>query len=365
LNGFKRVLMTADTIGGVWTYALELARALEPHGVDVALATMGQPLNAQQNRAARAIHNLRIHESNFKLEWMEDPWNDVAAAGEWLLRLRDKLQPDLVHLNNYSHGYLPWELPAVVVGHSCVFSWWKAVHKDVPPAGWDRYRAEVQTGLRSADAVVAPSQWMLDELACFYGPFDKSLVIPNGRSATGFHAGSKWPLILCAGRLWDKAKNVSALADIADQLSWPIYLAGEEQFGPSRHQPNRRVRYLGYLLPDELSHWMAQASIFATAARYEPFGLTVLEAALSGCALVLADIPSLRENWEGAAVFVDPDDGRALQDAINGLIKTPQELHNWAGLAQLRAQRFSAEQMALNYLTVYEALCESRSFTIR
>ncbi len=31
-------------------------------------------------------------------------------------------------------------------------------------------------------------------------------------------------------------------------------------------------------------------------ARYEPFGLSVLEAALSGCALVLGDIPSLRES---------------------------------------------------------------------
>ena len=35
-----RVLMTADTVGGVWTYALELAGALAPLGVDITLATM-------------------------------------------------------------------------------------------------------------------------------------------------------------------------------------------------------------------------------------------------------------------------------------------------------------------------------------
>ena len=56
----------------------------------------------------------------------------------------------------------------------------------------------------------------------------------------------------------------------------------------------------------------AAAAIYALPARYEPFGLSVLEAAQHGCALVLGDIDSLRENWDGAALFVDPDDAGAL-----------------------------------------------------
>ena len=40
----RHVLMTADTVGGVWTYAVELVRALAPHRVTVALATMGASL---------------------------------------------------------------------------------------------------------------------------------------------------------------------------------------------------------------------------------------------------------------------------------------------------------------------------------
>ena len=43
-----KILMTADTVGGVWTYALELAGALAPHGVEVALATMGRRLSSAQ-----------------------------------------------------------------------------------------------------------------------------------------------------------------------------------------------------------------------------------------------------------------------------------------------------------------------------
>src|SRR5436305_10365958 len=82
-----RILMTADAVGGVWTYALELARALAPHRVHVSLATMGPRPSAEQKLDAAEIPNLKLFESDFRLEWMEDPWCDVARAGEWLLEL--------------------------------------------------------------------------------------------------------------------------------------------------------------------------------------------------------------------------------------------------------------------------------------
>src|SRR5438045_2420010 len=98
----KRILMTADPIGGVWTFALELASALKENGVEVFLATMGAPLSVHQQREASGLGNVQVYESRFKLEWMEDPWDDVAAAGAWLLKLEQRLQPDIIHLNGYA-----------------------------------------------------------------------------------------------------------------------------------------------------------------------------------------------------------------------------------------------------------------------
>jgi len=106
-----RVLMTADTVGGVWTYALELARALAPHGVEIHLATMGREPDEGQRAQAAALPNVRLHASDFRLEWMEEPWEDVARAGDWLLALERVLAPDLVHLNGYAHGAMPWRAP--------------------------------------------------------------------------------------------------------------------------------------------------------------------------------------------------------------------------------------------------------------
>ena len=49
----RPVLMTADPIGGVWTYVLELCRELGKTDVNVALATMGRRLSAGQIRRVR------------------------------------------------------------------------------------------------------------------------------------------------------------------------------------------------------------------------------------------------------------------------------------------------------------------------
>ncbi len=129
----RKVLMTADTVGGVWTYAIELARGLADRGVEVALATMGEPLNVHQREKADRIPRLRVFESTFKLEWMEDPWRDLEKAGDWLLNLEERVRPDLIHLNGYVHGALPWSAPKVMVGHSCVLSWWQAVRGEAAP----------------------------------------------------------------------------------------------------------------------------------------------------------------------------------------------------------------------------------------
>src|ERR1044071_7098823 len=152
-----RILMTADAVGGVWTYALELTRALEPYGVDVLLALMGPSLSTAQLIDARNISNLTLFKSDYKLEWMPECWSDVKRAGDWLLHLENRLQPDLIHLNGYTHARPPWKAPTLVAGHSCVFSWWQSVHGDAPPDEWQRYKREVTAGLRAANVVVAPT----------------------------------------------------------------------------------------------------------------------------------------------------------------------------------------------------------------
>src|SRR5690242_12800073 len=119
-----KILMTADPIGGVWSYALELCAALEVHGVEVVLATLGGSLTRDQRASVESHHNVSLHESRFRLEWMPHPWEDLERAGEWLLALEAEHRPDVIHLNHLVHADLAWSAPVLTVGHSCVLSWW-------------------------------------------------------------------------------------------------------------------------------------------------------------------------------------------------------------------------------------------------
>ncbi len=348
----RRILMTADAVGGVWTYAMELARALEPHSVEILLATMGSPPNFQQRQEAGSLANVELIESAYKLEWMDEPWTDVVAAGAWLLELERRFQPELIHLNGYAHGSLPWRAPVLIVGHSCVLSWWRAVHGAAAPANWDTYREAVRTGLRAAQLVVAPTRAMRAQLVAEYGPLAQTQVIANGRRLPGLNT-AKEPFILTAGRLWDAAKNISALEDIAPQLPWPVYAAGEEANPGKGEGRLKAINGLGRLSGERLLPWLARASIYALPARYEPFGLSILEAALAGCALVLGDIPSLREIWGEAALYVSPDDPDSLRRTLTELAVEPEQLTFFASKAQRAAAAYTPERMAWNYLQAY------------
>ena len=353
--------MTADTVGGVWTYALELAHALEPHDVRIALATMGASLRPEQRAEVDALRHVEVFESRYKLEWMERPWDDVAAAGAWLLGIARAWRPNLVHLGGYAHGALPWRVPVLVVAHSCVYSWFEAVKGTPPPPVWERYREAVRRGLYAADLVAAPTRAMAAALRRHYGLTSDVRVVLNGRGAHRFPPQPKEPIVLAAGRIWDEAKNIQALASVAERLPWPVCLAGDDHHPDGGTARFEEVRMLGRLAPDALAAWMGRASLFALPVRYEPFGLSPLEAALAGCALVLGDLPSLREVWGDAALFVPPEDHEALEKALQTLIADEPLRRRYAAQARRRALALTPERTAQGYLDLYQQLLAERS----
>jgi glycogen synthase len=359
----KRVLMTGDTVGGVWTFTMELAGSLSERNVEVILASLGGYPTRTQLAEAAEIARLRLLTSEWKLEWMDDPWADVEESGRWLMRCEKEYQPDVVHLNSFAHGALPWHTPVVLTAHSCVASWWSAVKREALPETWSRYRAEVERSLNAAGRVTAPSVAMLSTLHENYGvdlDSDRCRAIPNGRRAGVFHRGVKEPFILTAGRLWDEAKNVAAVAKAALKLAWPVYVAGEEKSPAGARFLVEGCRMLGKLSTCQLADWYARAAIYVAPARYEPFGLSVLEAAMSGCALVLGDIPSLRELWRDAAIFVPPEDTTCLIDACRMLMEDHSRREDLARRSFKRAQAFTPEKMADAYMETYSLAMSER-----
>ena len=357
----RKVLMTADPLGGVWTYAMDLCRAFQIAGIGVELASMGGPLSAHQHNELEQIPGVNLHESHLKLEWMDDPWDDVEVAGKWLLELESETKPDVIHLNGYTHATLKWRAPVLVVAHSCVLSWWQGVLNEPAPASWSYYKQRVAAGLKAADAVVAISNTYASMLNELYGPIGGIQVIYNGREAAGFYETEKQQQLFAMGRIWDEAKNLGVLSQLHNASKMPVYIAGDN-IDPNTaevvHIDN--VKLLGKLSQQQVRAYLAASKYYVLPAKYEPFGLSALEAALSGCILILAENPTLKELWQNAALYFKPDDAEAIDAILLNLENNPEQATEMARRAKQRAQFFSLDRMSRSYQHLYQHLVQTQ-----
>lgn len=349
-----RILMTTTGDRTTWAHSLDLAGALGRFGIEVALATLGSPPSNGQLEEALAFPNLQVFPSRFGASWTDDSWDEVERAGEWLLRMEEHVEPDLIHLHAYPFGSLDFQAPVLLEGHDCPVCRWSAVEGQAVPLVWERYRRAVVRALRQARMVVAPTGAALQELSNTFGYLPPSRVIPVGRSARLLPPRDKERLILSAGCFGDRSRDLGSLESVARDLEWPVAVLVDGQ--PSDEDTVRPVRLVESDSSDRLATWYGRAAIFALPCRYEPNGLSVLEAALAGCALVLGDVPALRELWEGAALFVAPGDATDLRRALDLLIAEPKGRRGLGQRARARALLLSPERRAASFLEAYALL---------
>ncbi len=343
-------MVTTDTVGGVWRYAVEVAAGLAGFRGKVTLVGMGPPASPAQRAEALAIEGLTFIETGLPLDWTAPDEAALDAASAQLRKIAAEAGARSVHLHAPALvGGASWPVPVVAVVHSCVATWWRAVRGagELPPdLAW---RARVTAaGLRRADAAIAPSRAFADAVETEYGVHNVG-VVHNGRRPVSDAAPTE-RAVLAAGRLWDEGKGMAVLDRAAARLSAPVRAAGAVQ-GPGGIARFDHLDLLGTLDEKGMARARARATVFAAPARYEPFGLAVLEAAQAGQALVLSDIPTFRELWDGAALFAPDDD--ALVATLERALDDPAPL---AARARERAEQYSWNRLAAATLAKHSEL---------
>src|SRR5690606_35619550 len=264
---------------------------------------------------------------------------------------------DLVHLNTPSlacdGGF---EAPVLSACHACRATWWSAV-RDGPMADDVRWQSQAMwQGLLRSAASVAPSAAFAEAIARTYDA-PRPFVVHNGRRPPLPRPWIKREReVFTAGTLWDPAKNLAWLDAAAALVDAPVIAAGALESPGGERASFRNLWTPGRLPSAGVRDGMARAGVFVSTALYEPFGLSVLEAAQAGCPLVLADIPTFRELWGGAAVLVEPDDVDGLAGALRRLLDDPAEAARLGAAAASRAGRYGIEPMVSGVLDIYRML---------
>lgn len=362
------VLVTSDTLNGNWTYTRELVSGLITRGMRVTLVSFGQIPLPEQTAWMDRLHGLSYHPTAFRLDWMEEGRHDFNEASAYLCGLLKETRADVFHSNHIGYGALPVNVPRVVVAHGDMITWWKAVHGREPKdSDWLRwYRRIIAQGLASASAVVAPSEWMLNSIRSAYAVGTRELVIHHGRNPIFFNPYvAKEESVLAIGRLLDPARQVNLLTQESHPV--PVCIVGTDATEQSAKIPlradvrfndgNSGIALRGPQTEAQLRMLYSKAAIYAATAKYDPSGMTVLEAALSRCALILNDIPSLRELWGNAAVYFQTNDSSSLAEAVRMMSADAQMRRNFANRAFQRAREcFNAHRMTDNYIQLYHSV---------
>ncbi len=342
-----RILVTTDAVGGVWRYSLGLAREWAADGIAVELAVLGPDPDPAQATEAEAIPGLVLHRTGLDLDWTAADPDALGRSAAGLAALARRRGVDSVHLHAPALvGDARWPAPVVAVLHSCLLTWWRAIRSGPPPDGFAWRIEATGLGIERADRVLAPSRAFRDAVRDAYRTGREIAAIHNGRVPLPMPALSvavRPRAALAAGRFWDEAKDAATLDSAAALLDAPVRAAGSFR-GPNHETVMTRMLHrLGSLDEHGLADAFGAARMFVSTARYEPFGLAVLEAAQAGLALVLSDIPTFRELWDGAALLVAPGDATGFADAMRHALNDPAPL---AEAARNRASRYSAAAMA-------------------
>lgn len=165
MNGKKmKVLMTTDTASEVWKYSLDLCKTLEQFNLQIHLVALGGWPSPYQQIEAEKAPNVILYKSDLKFNWMIESWEDFNQSRKWLNSIYHTINPDILHLNNYSHVEESWTSPLITAFHSGGQIWWHASKGEKEPLLWNKYLQVIKPKL---DTGISKKKQVQGELPSF------------------------------------------------------------------------------------------------------------------------------------------------------------------------------------------------------
>lgn len=241
------------------------------------------------------------------------------------------------------------KIPLVMTWHTLYGAWARALFM-APDAQFMKHEQMV---IRESPHQIWVSHYLLDQAQLLYGPLARGTrhsVIGSGisfPSINGAHLPKGFPDILFIGRL-EPEKGIDWLFEVLSGLmaSGPplqIVICGNGSWRTRIHQEiqdhgwQHQLHAVGMIGDEELNQYLMTAKMAVLPSRFEPFGLSALEAMSAGVATILGPAPGFREFAipnQNCLVVKSPDE---LSRAIQHLLHNPQQRQQLAESAETLA----------------------------
>jgi phosphatidylinositol alpha-mannosyltransferase len=157
---------------------------------------------------------------------------------------------------------------------------------------------------------------------------------------------------------------LAALADLpADVRMWVGGDGPQTEELRERHRHDARIEWLGRISDDERSARMRACTVYCSpSVRGESFGMVLLEAMASGCALVASDLDGHRNvASDGVDALLAPvGDAAALAKALRQVLDDEGLRAELVAGGRRRAEQLSMHHLAERYEAIYQRVLTAR-----
>ena len=302
--------------------------------------------------------------------------NGLSIEGRWRLIKDLRLyNPDIVH----DHLVPPLTRPVVRLGIDCTIVCTEhgtAIQRARVERKWWRKILE-RFDFLFCNLILANSKASYKALRHVYKIIpEKIKVVYLGINLTNLKPGKtkadylKKFRIGYLGRINNKHKGVDCLPNIAKKLceKWELpfefVVAGD---GPDRIKTENFCHELGvahffhfYGWVQDVKSFLAQLNVLIIPSRFEPLGLTALEALAMNIPVIASNVGGLHEILDGCpcAILVPPDNIKAMAKAVMSIAKMTYK-QKQKGRIFIK-DRFSNIRMASDLTKIYETLYMNR-----
>ncbi len=334
-------LFMPDFAGGGEKIVFEYAKRLKERGYDITVLTTGNP----KIKDYEGIKTVRLpiprYLFNFAFLWIAKYAKDF----------------DIIQTNNYNAclpSFLAAKLtgkPVVCMVHGVYGNLWTKMRGKLFGAV-SKFAEKIQLN-RDYDKLVFYSDFALKQAIEIGIPKEKTTVNYLGINHKNYYPGKKEKYVLFVGRL-AKQKGLEILLDAAKELpDIKFKIVGKGELERLKKTAANNVEFLGFRTGKELYELYAHASIFCLPSLAETFGLVILEAMASGCAIVsTVDLP-----YKGFKVEYGDKEG--LKKAIKYLIDNPKLAEKMGKENIKTAKKFTWNKFVDNLEKIYKELLAS------
>jgi glycogen synthase len=363
-----------DPLGGMQNHTGQLTRALDARGVVQAVVTAYRPSAPRRERIGERTV---VHRVGLPTRHLRQVWAPPAAA----LALRLASGCDLVHAHlGDDYAVVPLGLAAAAVaGRPLVITVHSSLVHTFEVTGLRSFALKrlgsplERLGERRAAAVITLTDRTARLLEADGVPGDRVHVIPSGVRPSRFSGPAPERTrgarrrVLYLGRLHvQKGLETLVCAAAALPPDVEVVLAGDGPERPHLESLARRtgvqdrVRFLGFVPPEEVPALLPTADVFVLPSRYEELGSVLLEAMTCGLPIVATrtgGVPSVIADGV-AGILVPPGEPDPMAAAIRQLLDDDRLAGRLRAGAREASRRYHWDALAAQVHDLYRSVVD-------